>query len=375
MPLVDAIAAIQETASALDALHERGIIHRDVKPANVIRDPFRGRSVLVDVGIAGRQGQHSEIRGTPGYIAPEVMHGKPVTPSCDVYGLAATAYSMLTLTEPFGEGDHMQVVTRQIGGDPPELPSTLRPELEPADRIILGALAKDPKQRPASAGAFARSLAAAFANVTARPKDGARWVGNVLLPQRSHGVYPRTRGVVFRSIPRALGVRNAERLRELIGESDAELASAFTDLAPLGWFSTNLFTRLLAEAPRHIERETSVLARDLARASVRASFRRFFPASSATLVPERTLSAVRNVWSRYQTWGQASSIPISATEMLIQFSETLREPALCSWTGGMLEQLIVLSGGHKAQVDHEICEARGDNACVYRVRWSATPPS
>ncbi len=107
------VAVIEEVASALDALHERGIIHRDVKPANVIRDPFRGRGVLVDVGIAHRAGQLADAAGTPGYIAPEVFAGGEATPRSDVYGLAATAYAILTLSEPFGDGEPLHILARQ----------------------------------------------------------------------------------------------------------------------------------------------------------------------------------------------------------------------------------------------------------------------
>jgi hypothetical protein len=102
---------------------------------------------------------------------------------------------------------------------------------------------------------------------------------------------------------------------------------------------------------------------------VRASFRRFFPASAATLVPERTLSAIRNVWSRYQSWGTVSSMPIHATETVVRITGTPRSPELCMWTNGMLEQLVVLSGGRGVAIDHEACEARDDAACLFRVMW------
>jgi V4R domain-containing protein len=102
---------------------------------------------------------------------------------------------------------------------------------------------------------------------------------------------------------------------------------------------------------------------------VRASFRRFFPASSATLVPERTLLAIRNIWSRYHTWGSVTSIPVQPTETIIQIGTTLRNPQLCEWTSGMLETLVTLSGGAETAVEHVECEARGDAACRFQVRW------
>jgi hypothetical protein len=182
-------------------------------------------------------------------------------------------------------------------------------------------------------------------------------------------VVPKTRGVVFRSVTRALGVRDAERLRDGIAAEHPELARALADIAPLAWLPTELFTLLLAIAPSHVDRDSARLARDIARATVRASFRRFFPASAATLVPERTLSAIRNVWSRYQSWGTVSSMPIHTTETVVRITGTPRNPDLCVWTSGMLEQLVILSGGRGVAVDHEACEARNDDACLFRAMW------
>ena len=364
VPIADVVAVIEEIGSALDALHERGIVHRDVKPSNVIRDPFRERAVLVDVGIARKFGQFVEAAGTPGYVAPEVIGGQESTPRSDVYGLAATAYALLTLVPPWG--DDAEALARQTSGTQLTPPSEHRAELAPADDLIAAALAHDPRSRPASAGELARSLRAALALEASAPRAEPAPAPHVIMPRRTKA---RTRGVVFRSVARAVGVRDMQRLRDAIGGSHPEVAAALTDSAPLAWIPTELFSKLLSIAPLHLDRDGARLARDIARATVRASFRRFFPASAATLVPERTLSAMRSVWGQYQSWGKVSSMPVNASEMVVRIADGVRDPELCVWTEGLVEQLVVLSGGRGPIVDHEACVTRGDPACLYRVTW------
>lgn len=367
MPLADVPPLISQIAGALDALHERGIIHRDVKPANVIRDPFRNRSVLVDVGIARKYGQDARTAGTPGFVAPEVFGDGAASVRSDVYGLAATAYTMLTLQRPFGDGELVTLLTRQTANEIRK-PSELRAELAPIDDVLLRALDADPEKRQASAGELAKELIKGLPVVMPRERhdsDPAR-------PLRRTSVTPaplRTRGVVFRSVPRALGVREAERLRDAIADAEPELAAALSDSAPLAWLPTELLSRLFAVVAQHTGRDPAAFARDIARAAVRGSFRRFFPASAATLVPETTLSAIRNVWSRYQSWGDISSMPVQPTEHVVRLGSMLRDPLLCAWTSGMLEQLVILSGAKTTTIAHDACQATGHEACLFRITW------
>ncbi len=161
-------ALFVELANALQAVHEAGILHRDLKPQNVLVTP-EGRGVLIDFGLAklsadGRKSltQSGTIMGTPAYMAPEQARGqrRKLCPRTDVYGLGATLYTALTGHPPF-EGASTLGVLSKVCEDEPLLPRQLRPEADrQLERVCLRSLAKAPENRYPNCAAFAAALSA-----------------------------------------------------------------------------------------------------------------------------------------------------------------------------------------------------------------------
>ena len=150
-------------ADALQAAHQRGIVHRDIKPDNVLF-AADGAVKVTDFGLAklfeGTTATTGRILGTPAYVAPEQILGQPVGPATDVYSLGVMLYHLLTGRPPFGEGAKVDALLRRQLTKPPALPAGIPPRIA----AVLGhALEKDPAARPASALDFGRALAAAAA--------------------------------------------------------------------------------------------------------------------------------------------------------------------------------------------------------------------
>ncbi len=175
-----------QIGAALDAVHARGLVHRDVKPANIMIETATGRAILLDLGIA-RDAAHvsmtgAALVGTPAYMAPEqVQAAGEVSPRTDVYQLGATLYAVLTGHPPF-EGDTIQVLTAVMRLPPPDLMAR-RPDVPVMVAGVLAqAMAKDPALRPPSPGELARRLSMA-GTPPAHPVSLARGAGPVALPQ------------------------------------------------------------------------------------------------------------------------------------------------------------------------------------------------
>lgn len=162
VPLDEVICLTYEIASALDYAHANGIIHRDVKPGNVLLDA-QGHAYLADFGIAQLSAAEPPRRGyTPGtyaYMAPEVAAGQPATPASDIYSLGVMIYEMLTTRRPFDVHDRAAVLAAHQFGTIPDL-RVLRPDVPPGVKVVVvQALSPEPASRPAHAGALALALA------------------------------------------------------------------------------------------------------------------------------------------------------------------------------------------------------------------------
>jgi serine/threonine-protein kinase len=159
---IEAARIVAQVAEALDAAHAAGVIHCDVKPANVILDE-RGTAKLTDFGVAraARGPAEHELIATPRYIAPERIEGKPATPASDVYGLGLVAYELIAGESPFAGSDTEDLLRERLEAPPPSLRKARPGTVAEIDIVVAKALARDPVRRYASAGAFAQDLLAA----------------------------------------------------------------------------------------------------------------------------------------------------------------------------------------------------------------------
>ncbi len=162
LPAHQAARIVAQVAAALDAAHEAGVIHCDVKPANVILDE-QGTAKLTDFGIAraARGPREHELIGTARYIAPERVEGEPATERSDVFSLGLVAYELLAGRPANEELETDDLLRQRLEGPAPSLRSARVGVPDGVDVVVRRALARDPQERFSSAGGFARQLTAA----------------------------------------------------------------------------------------------------------------------------------------------------------------------------------------------------------------------
>ena len=162
----------------LDALHERGVLHRDVKPSNVLLDG-EGLAALTDFGLAlasdsTRLTADGQILGTPHYLAPELIEGSESTAASDIYAFGCLLYECLVGEPPFGGRRPAEIGFAHLTEPPPD-PRERRPELpEQLAHALLSALEKDPAARPTTATALARMLNLGRSAAARRRSDSER---------------------------------------------------------------------------------------------------------------------------------------------------------------------------------------------------------
>ena len=164
MPAAEVAEIVAAVADALDYSHQRNLLHRDVKPANILVAKDDQRILLADFGIARWVDDTSGLTatnmtvGTVSYAAPEQLMGGPLDGRADQYALAATAYHLLTGSPPFHHTNPAVVISQHLNATPPVI-GDRRPELAALDPVLAKALAKDPDDRFERCADFARALA------------------------------------------------------------------------------------------------------------------------------------------------------------------------------------------------------------------------
>ena len=183
LPVETALELVRGIAGALEFAHDHGVVHRDVKPENILL--HEGQALVADFGIAramtltagSRLTETGLVVGTPQYMSPEQALGQPVDARTDVYALACLAYEMLAGEPPFSGATAPAILTRQLNDRPPSL-TAARPALgEEMDRALVRGLAPVPADRYPSPRRLSEALTAAAARSAPRSPRRRAWIG------------------------------------------------------------------------------------------------------------------------------------------------------------------------------------------------------
>jgi hypothetical protein len=345
-------------------MHGVGLVHGDIKPANILLDDAFDRAVIIDFGLAMRlpepgapAGTPAQMGGTPGYSAPEqlvVSSAFKPSPGQDVYALGAVAYALLAGTGPFShlpmgkrvpaqQAASFTPVTRRVPG----LPAS-------ADAVLARALSADPPKRHTTPSELVDALASALGGAAAAPLSRA-----APLPMSRAGVFAMVRDAVTAQV-------GPKRAAALLASLDAADRAAFAPGAPHeeSFPARALVAYLRAFAARDRALLESV-GQSLGAATLPAAVRALEIGRS----PYTFLRAFAPLHQRFHAWGQFeyTQTTVSSAAVRVRMDASLA-PEMCSLIGGVMRALVTLAAG-SASVDHTECAGAGAEACELRVRW------
>ncbi|WP_449276709.1 protein kinase domain-containing protein [Leucobacter sp. GX24907] len=246
LPSDRVLGIVAQTATSLQAAHDAGLVHRDIKPGNLLITP-EGRVKITDFGIARIADQvpltaTGQVMGTVQYLAPEQASGHTATPATDIYSLGIVAYECLAGKRPFTGDSQVAIAMAQINDTPPDLPDDVS---GPVSNLVLACLAKDADGRPQTAAKLAHAAAALHrGNV----QQAASYVPQILgAGDAATTVLPQTGGddAATTVMPQTQALPSTAQLDAVDGEEVEEGAEEGKKKSPWRWPLITLIVLLL----------------------------------------------------------------------------------------------------------------------------------
>ncbi len=371
--LYESVRVARDIASALAYLHGRRLVHRDVKPANLVL-LLDGGVKLIDFGLAREAGSHADAaEGTLGYLAPELLRGGDVDPRSDLYSLGATLYEWIAGRPPFEDPDPQRLLAMHLDAEAPS-PRSANPLIpDPLERLVLKLLAKAPSTRPATAEAVVEPLSAILelpAIVATRVERGAD-----LLHAPAFVGRERERRALERACERA--VAGAGGVAVVAGPTGSGRARLLDEVQAGPWpaglltivvsveeapGAHDLFRRLLAEAYAALD----AASRDKASSRVGPALAKFVPALRHLLPPPRWDAAPEEIPSVLRELLALAARPVALFLHALEQLDPSTADLLLPFARHVRSLPVLVAASLSTDPRYERCPARAALAAMQR---------